>query len=133
MSRIKDLVIDSMNNLPELSFEDDVMFQLADTSRKLDNMMNMMIDINNRLTEKELVNKDGSPKKKRGRKTCKMYYEGKEITVDDLIYLRKNMGLTIPQILDNFSYINERNELITNRKGCRDYLNNKFYGKGVKI
>ena len=45
-----------------------------------------------------------------GRHKCKIFYDDKEITDEELRYLRRS--LTPAQILKDFKYINEYNELI---------------------
>ena len=65
-------------------------------------------------------------KKSAGRKTCKMYYENKEVQDKDIKYLIEFMGLNMTQILDHFKYVNTHGTLITDREKCRMFLNNRL-------
>lgn len=126
MENMKELDELNIDEMYEDTFQKDRIDKILDAVSKMDTVIEKLDIIEKTITSKKEVNKDGSHRKKAGRKPCQMFYEDNEITKDELLHLRK-MGVTIPQILDSFKYINERNEWVRDRNKCRGYLTNILY------
>lgn len=121
-----DLILNDMDFIPEGACDKEVKEILNNAVVKLDNVLEEIKELRSLVAYSKQVNKDGSQKKKRGRKPCRMYYDGKLVTTEEIIYLKDKMDVPLSKILDDFKYINERSEIVTDRKTCRIFLNNRL-------
>lgn len=128
MSKNEDTVLDGMD------------FDYEDTSDKelkelLKNTLVSLVGLNESVGKlMEIVSSQYQVNKNVGRKGCKMFYNNKEISNEDLKKLRAKMS--VAEILRDFTYINEYSELITpylddeSKIRCRAMITNRLrWGK----
>ena len=123
MENNKDTVISDMDLIPEGTSNDELKELLYKTLDEIDCLRSEVFGLGLLVTKPQLVNKQY------GRKRCKMYYMDKEITDKELKDLKKQ--LKIAEILKDFKYINEYNEIILgsgnsqSKQLCRNMIANR--------
>lgn len=76
--------------------------------------------LNNSITQSKLVDR------KQGRPRAKMFYDGKEISDKDLIYMVKNMDMGIAEICKHFYYKDVENNRIYDKDKCYRFIKNRL-------
>ena len=104
--------------------EKELKVMLSDALEKIDSLNDVVNDL------KEVIAKQKEVNKNVGRKACVMFYENKEISNAELRELRKEKS--IAEILNDFTYIDENDELICARFSkehkikCRSMVRNRL-------
>ena len=128
MNKIEDKLLDSMDFDFEDTSDKELKVMLKDALNKIDSLNSDIQKLS------ELVAKQKEVNKNVGRKSCVMFYDNKEISNTELRELRKEMS--IAEILKDFTYIDENDELISARFSkehkmkCRSMVTNRLrWGK----
>lgn len=104
--------------------EKELKVMLSDALVKIDSLNDAVNDLKKEIAKQKEVNKNV------GRKACMMFYENKEISNSELRELRKEKS--IAEILKDFTYIDENDELICARFSkehkvrCRSMVMNRL-------
>lgn len=123
MGNMEDVLLHDMELIPEDTSDADLKGLMIDTLNKLDVINSEIQGLKILVTSQRQVNKNY------GRKRCKMYYQDKLISDKELVDLRKQIPTA--EILKDFKYINEYNEIILgygnsqSKQLCRNMIANR--------
>ena len=84
-------------------------------------------NIKNLVEYNKHVTKEGKPRKKVGAKRMQMFFDGLEITDEQLFDLVEDIGIL--KTLSRFCYINNYDEYVTDKVKCRSFINNRLRNK----
>lgn len=117
----------------ELELTDEILLDSLDIndSAKIDMILKNQQEIKAELSSlkdlyetKRLVTREGKPRKKVGAKRFCMFFDGLEITDEQLFDLVEDIGIL--KTLSRFYYINNYDEYVTDKVKCRSFINNRL-------
>ena len=123
MGNSEDAVLNNIELIPDDTSNKEIINLLYKALDEIAGLRSEIIGLNLLVTKPQLVNK------KYGRHRCKMYYMDKEISDKELKDLKKQ--LKPAEILKDFKYINEYNEIILgsgnsqSKQLCRNMIANR--------